>query len=787
MTASALDYSGADAMTISGTFTNNSPQELLNVSIDWGDGSQPTTFSLDPRATSFQYPAQQYVRSGQYAIVVTVTDADGLSTSNSLNPLTVNYSNAAPSDLALSLDQSTITLGDQVNLSGSFSDLQTQASHTVTINWGDLVSGLPDITILPLSPGETTFQADPQTYSTASTTPYTISVTVTGLDGSTTATTSVTVSPVPDEVMIGSLVPVAWESGGKNGEFQVTRVGPTTDSLTVSYSVSGTANGTDYTIKDGTGAVLSGGVTIPAGQSSAMILVVSNDQGLTSGSPTVNVTLASGSGYSVANVFSGAQVAISDNDPGSGGPPSGPVTVQMTCFNPDGSVEGSSGSAILGDFIPIGIEVSAGNPANATYTLTYPTTITVSWTRGGADIGSGSSITLTNSYTIVYASANGSGDSGGAEPVSGDVTVTPCSIGGSGGSGGDTACSVGTDFGVLHMGMTGVTVANDMDVTPAKVQVGQQISLAIFRKAANGTETRVTTGDFTWSLPDSTAVLVGEAGTESSVGDYTKGYDPSKLNCQQVANFTSADYKQATFGSNGFYWVDPGGSKVQTIVVDPQNPQGKVTVTGLFNVQQPPLNATAQAYQNKISGFVIFRARNRAVLSVGLGVRGTPKKDGMLFSHATSPGWNYSFTQVLTQYSDDWYDLSGVLKKAFTTGPGLDSVFSMSAKSWLLPSQRSDSPVTMLGHAPNAHVVNFPGTTYWQFGATTWLMVQPQSSNSIWVPLGVVHWQFAVRLTTTGLVITALKVTPPPAFRSFAGTSKFPIWPTVIKSIDPWS
>ena len=62
LTASAANYSGNDSMILSGTFTNNSPQESLGVSINWGDGSPQTAFGLDPGATSFQYPAQQYFR-----------------------------------------------------------------------------------------------------------------------------------------------------------------------------------------------------------------------------------------------------------------------------------------------------------------------------------------------------------------------------------------------------------------------------------------------------------------------------------------------------------------------------------------------------------------------------------------------------------------------------------------------------------------------------------------------------------------------------------------------------
>jgi Bacterial Ig domain len=56
--------------------------------------------------------------------------------------------------------------------------------------------------------------------------------------------------------------------GPRNGLFQVRRTGPTNDSLTVAYAVSGTAsNGVDYVF-------LSGTATIPAGQRAALIPVV---------------------------------------------------------------------------------------------------------------------------------------------------------------------------------------------------------------------------------------------------------------------------------------------------------------------------------------------------------------------------------------------------------------------------------------------------------------------------------------------------------------------------------
>ena len=103
-------------------------------------------------------------------------------------------------------------------MSGSFTDPQLNDPHVVTIDWGD-GGGTPDVTTLSLGAGVTTFQTEPHSYATPGT--YTTSVTVAGIDGTVTNSMSVTVNAIPDEVMIGSLVPVAWESGGQMGQFEI--------------------------------------------------------------------------------------------------------------------------------------------------------------------------------------------------------------------------------------------------------------------------------------------------------------------------------------------------------------------------------------------------------------------------------------------------------------------------------------------------------------------------------------------------------------------------------------
>ena len=101
----------------------------------------------------------------------------------------------------------------------------------------------------------------------------------------------------------------ATEQGPTPGMFTVSRSGSTSSALTVNYTVGGTAtSGSDY-------QSLSGSVVIPAGQSSAPIVVTPIDDGiLGEGNETVVVTLTADAAYAVGAQNSGT-VTIVDNDP----------------------------------------------------------------------------------------------------------------------------------------------------------------------------------------------------------------------------------------------------------------------------------------------------------------------------------------------------------------------------------------------------------------------------------------------------------------------------------------
>ena len=100
----------------------------------------------------------------------------------------------------------------------------------------------------------------------------------------------------------------AAETGSDPGTFTVTRSVVTASSLTVNYTMSGSAtNGTDYT-------AVSGSVIIPANTASATVTITPIDDSVYEGNETVILTLSADPAYNVGAPAS-ATVTIADNDP----------------------------------------------------------------------------------------------------------------------------------------------------------------------------------------------------------------------------------------------------------------------------------------------------------------------------------------------------------------------------------------------------------------------------------------------------------------------------------------
>lgn len=126
---------------------------------------------------------------------------------------------------------------------------------------------------------------------------------------------TVTYAP-PPIVTIAATDPAASEQGPKSGILTITRSVASSASLTVNYSIGGTATaGSDF-------ETIPASVVIPADSTSAVVTIKPIDDALVEGNETVALTLAASADYVVGSPNS-ATVTILDND-------SHPPTVSIT-------------------------------------------------------------------------------------------------------------------------------------------------------------------------------------------------------------------------------------------------------------------------------------------------------------------------------------------------------------------------------------------------------------------------------------------------------------------------
>src|SRR5439155_21217088 len=117
---------------------------------------------------------------------------------------------------------------------------------------------------------------------------------------------SVTTTTLPSVTVTASDAN-ASEANRDPGAFTIARTGSTSASLTVNYTLGGTAgNGADYN-------ALSGAVMVPAGRALATVSMHPADGALVEGSETVVLSVAANAAYAVGSPAS-ATVTITDND-----------------------------------------------------------------------------------------------------------------------------------------------------------------------------------------------------------------------------------------------------------------------------------------------------------------------------------------------------------------------------------------------------------------------------------------------------------------------------------------
>ena len=154
---------------------------------------------------------------------------------------------------------------------------------------------------------------------------HTITLEVTDDGGEKATDTLIVTVTLANEVSVTASAAQATEAGPANGSFTVTRTGDTSASLTVQYTVAGTAAAsTDY-------VPLPGAVTIEAGSSAAVVVVTPIDDTAYESNETVVLTLT-------------ANAAVY----GLGSPSAGTVTIVSNDLPPDLVVSAVSGPSTAG-------------------------------------------------------------------------------------------------------------------------------------------------------------------------------------------------------------------------------------------------------------------------------------------------------------------------------------------------------------------------------------------------------------------------------------------------------
>ncbi len=257
-----------------------------------GSGGAPTIKSVEINSVTYWYVAPADVSISAVTtptVTLAATDASAAEAGPDTGSFTVTRTGSTGGDLVVNYT---------ISGTASASDYTPTLSGTVTIPDGQASA---TITITPVDDADIEPSED-LTLTLASGTGYVIGA-------QSAATVAITSDDVP-EVNIAATDASASEAGPDSGSFTVTRSGSgalTQGDLVVNYTVGGTASASDYTPS------LSGTVTIPDGQTSAVITITPVDDADPEATESLSLTLASGSGYSVG-AGSSAVVDILDDD-----------------------------------------------------------------------------------------------------------------------------------------------------------------------------------------------------------------------------------------------------------------------------------------------------------------------------------------------------------------------------------------------------------------------------------------------------------------------------------------
>ena len=294
-----------------------------------------------------------------------------------LEPVVITLSEADPQAFEMRADPGVIRFHRTGDASQPLPEVRWRFSGTA-VNGSDFqqlptASPFPtgsdaDLTIIPLD--DTEFEGNE-------------TVTVTLVEGPgyrvgspSSATVTIFDNDLPLPIVSVTASDASASESGDTGTFTIARTGDTTPALVVPYTITGTAtNETDY-------ERLPGSVTIPAGSSSALVVVTPVDDGLIEASETVTLTISPNGAYTTGSPNT-ATITIADNDQ----PPPLPA---VTVTAPD---------------------ASAAEPANTgtfrvTRTGSTASSLTVNYTLGGMAENGTDYQRLSDSVTIPAGSSS---------------------------------------------------------------------------------------------------------------------------------------------------------------------------------------------------------------------------------------------------------------------------------------------------------------------------------------------------------------------------------------------
>ncbi|HEY7516666.1 MAG TPA: Calx-beta domain-containing protein [Methylomirabilota bacterium] len=290
--------------TVTGTATPGADYTALPGTVTIPAGATTADFNVTPVNDTLMEPPE--------TVVVNLAAGTGYSVGSPSSATvtiasdeTVRITATDPSATEAGLTTGTFTV---TRTGTSTATLTVKYTVSGTATSGSDYSALPGSVTIPAGATSATITVKPVN-DTLMESPETVTLTLASAPGYTVGSpASASVTIASDEVVrITATDASATEAGPTTGRFSVSRTGGAAAALTVKYTVGGTAAaGSDY-------KALVGSVTIPAGATTATVVVSPVNDTLKEGAETVVVKLIAGPGYTVGSP-SVATVTIADND-----------------------------------------------------------------------------------------------------------------------------------------------------------------------------------------------------------------------------------------------------------------------------------------------------------------------------------------------------------------------------------------------------------------------------------------------------------------------------------------